>query len=193
MSWVPTSPSIPTERHGGIRHLLNTLWIKVPGEGPHFLVTVSSYRTLMRATLSKENRQLAWHQAIWIWVSTVYRSCVEKSALQQLRMSGSWETVTFWTGGRSHQSLQESDFGSSAFVLEKNMAQSHLAYCPAKPERNQEIILNNTAWCPNFLWIFISEALQMLTCFCFESLLGSWNSRFSKNLLLYQDKPQNFL
>ena len=47
----------------------------------------------MRATLSKENRQLAWHQAIWIWVSTVYGSCLEKSALQQLRMSGSWETV----------------------------------------------------------------------------------------------------
>ena len=93
MSWVPTSPSILTERHGGIRHLLNTLWIKVPSEGPHFLVTVSSYRILMRATLSKENRQLAWHQAIWIWVSAVYRSCLEKSALQQLRMSGSWETV----------------------------------------------------------------------------------------------------
>ena len=42
---------------------------------------------------------------------------------------------------KSHQSLQGSDFGSSAFVLKKNMAQSHLAYCPAKPERNQEIIL----------------------------------------------------
>ena len=93
MSWVPKSPSIPTERHGGTRHLLNTLWIKVPDEGPHFLVTVSSYRILMRTTLSKENRQLAWHQAIWIWVSTVYRSCLEKSALQQLRMFGSWETV----------------------------------------------------------------------------------------------------
>ena len=47
----------------------------------------------MRTTLSKENRQLAWHPAIWIWVSTVYRSCLEKSALQQLRMFGSWETV----------------------------------------------------------------------------------------------------
>lgn len=93
MSWVPKSPSIPTERHGGTRHLLNILWIKVPGEGPHFLVTVSSYRILMRATLSKENRQLAWHQAIWIWVSTVYRNCLEKLALQQLRMFGSWEIV----------------------------------------------------------------------------------------------------
>ena len=75
--------SIPTERHGGTRHLLNTLWIKVPDEGPHFLVTVSSYRILMRTTLSKENRQLAWHQAIWfgcqLFTGVVWKSQLSSS------------------------------------------------------------------------------------------------------------------
>lgn len=130
------------ERHGGTRHLLNILWIKVPGEGPHFLVTVSSYRILMRATLSKENRQLAWHQAIWIWVSTVYRNCLEKVSSPIAK--------DVWIMGNSKPSGQEEKATSlyrnltSGPVKEKNMAQSHLAHS-AKPERNQEIILNNNA------------------------------------------------